>query len=61
MADPAERVHRGRPNLLAKVGQFLLLWGPPLAIGLLFGSAFARSARATHETRSHAESTRLPP
>jgi hypothetical protein len=61
VADPAGRVNRGRPSLLAKVGQFLLLWGPPLAIGLLFGSAFARSARATHDARSHAETTHLPP
>ena len=59
MAHPAARVTRGRPSLLQRVGSFLLTWGPPLAIGLLIGAIFARSARAKHEVRPLAESTRL--
>ena len=60
MIDPAARVTRGRPSRIARFGEFLLTWGLPLAIGLLIGSIFARSARATHEVRPHAESTHLP-
>ncbi len=61
MIEGATRAKKGRPSLGARVGQFLLTWGPPLAIGLLIGSVFARSAHATREAPSHAESTRLPP
>src|SRR5262249_28116472 len=61
LMDPATLVARCRPSLGARIGQFLLTWGPPLAIGLLIGSVFARSARPTRDVRSHAESTRLPP
>jgi hypothetical protein len=45
---------------MARFGEFLLTWGLPLAIGLLIGSVFARSARTTHEVRPQAESTHLP-
>src|SRR5262249_37245015 len=61
LMDPATRLTRCRPSLGSRIGQFLLTWGPPLAIGLLIGSVFARSARPTHDARSHAESTKLPP
>lgn len=60
MIDPAARVTRGRPSRTARFGEFLLTWGLPLAIGLLIGSVFARSARTTHEVRPQAESTHLP-
>ena len=60
MIDPAARVTRGRASRMARFGEFLLTWGLPLAIGLLIGSVFARSARTTHEVRPQADSTQLP-
>ena len=60
MIDPAARVTKGRPSRMVRFGEFLLTWGLPLAIGLLIGSVFARSARTTHEIRPQAESTHQP-
>jgi len=50
-------VTKSRPSRMVWFGEFLLTWGLPLAIGLLIGSVFARSARTTHEVRPQAEST----